>query len=344
MKATLSAFLIFLALILATPDALLCLNRITVKNGDMERDIYLGMTKHELITSIGAPDRIKSDGRCFQYDLFDCSVFLDEAMRVERIYMGKNFTGVIHKTPQEGFSPQEVTASFENKEATRRLTYTPSTRIQNRATVKLEDRIGSAPQTDNATFPKEYRGNRRLYELYGEGMVMKYKEVWDSEGIAFYYDQDKQHYATVIYPPEKPPVEKECPLEVVSLGMIHFDFDKSVIKPEYVKILKKCIDYLNAHDDVFLTIEGHTDAKGTDEYNQRLSERRAQAVYRYFINAGIPARRLMMLGYGKFRPIASNQKTDGTDNPEGRALNRRVQLQIVRSTAPARPGGSLSGG
>lgn len=341
MKTTL--FVLIFTIILTAPIAGFCLNRVTVKNGGIERDIYLGMTKRELITSLGAPDRIKSDGRCFQYDLFDCGIILDETMRVERIYMGKNFTGVIHKPPQERFSPQEVTASFENKEATQRLTYTPSTRIQNRATVELEGHIGSPEQTDNATFPKEYRGNRRLYELYGEGMVMKYKEVWDSEGIAFYYDQDKQHYATVIYPPEKPPLEKECPLEVMRLGMIHFDFDKSVIKPEYTKILKECIDYLNTHDNVFLTIEGHTDAKGTDEYNQRLSERRAQTVYRYFINAGIPAQRLMMLGYGKFQPIAPNQKPDGTDNPEGRAQNRRVQFQIVKSTAPTRTDNSQAG-
>jgi len=249
--------------------------------------------------------------------------------------MGRNFRGAIHKNPQERFSPHEVTARFEDENVTRRRTYTPSTRIQNKATVELEDMVGSPQQTDNRTYPKEYRGSRRLYELYGEGMVMKYKEVWDTEGIAFYYDQDKQHYATVIYPPEKPPVEKECPLEVVSLGMIHFDFDKSTIKPEYTKVLRECIDYLNSHDDVFLTIEGHTDAKGTDDYNQRLSERRAQAVYRYFINAGIPARRLMMLGYGEFRPIAPNQTPAGGDDPEGRAKNRRVQFQIVRSTAPA---------
>lgn len=313
----------------------LCLDRVTVRAGDMERDIYLGMTKHELIAAVGAPDRIKSDGRCFQYDLFDCSVYLDDNLRIERIYMGRNFTGAIHKNPQERFSPSDVTANFDNRQSTQRLTYTPSTRIQNKATTELEDMVRSPQQTDNQTFPKEYRGTRRLYELYGEGMVMKYKEVWDTEGIAFYYDHDKQHYATVIYHPEKPPVEKECPLEVISLGMIHFDFDKSVIKPEYIKVLKECIDYLNAHDDVFLTIEGHTDAKGTDEYNQRLSERRAQAVYRYFINAGIPGRRLMMLGYSEFRPIAPNQTPDGADNPEGRAQNRRVQFQIVRSTAPA---------
>jgi len=338
MKTFCGAILFYCAFAVVAPSDGLCLSNITVNNGGIERTISLGMTKHELIASIGAPDRIKSDGRCFQYDLFDCSVFLDDALRVERIYMGRNFKGVIHTTPSESFSLHEVTASFDNQKGTQRLTYAPSTRIQNKATVELEDRIGSPAQTDNATFPKEYRGTRRLYELYGEGMVMKYKEVWDAEGIAFYYDQDKQHYATVIYPPEKPPVEKECPLEVVSLGMIHFDFDKSVIKPEYVKILQECIDYLNTHDDVFLTIEGHTDAKGTDEYNQRLSERRAQAVYRYFINAGIPARRLMMLGYGEFRPIAPNETPAGSDNPEGRAQNRRVQFQIVRSTNSARPG------
>ncbi|MCX8042884.1 MAG: OmpA family protein [Desulfobacterota bacterium] len=321
-------------LIIPSPGT--CLSSVSVRSGDMERTISLGMTKHELIAAIGAPDRIKSDGRCFHYDTFDCSVFLDDNMRVERIYMGRDFKGVIHKTTEGTFSPQEVTAHFENREASQRLTYTPSTRIHNKATAELEDMVGSPQQTDNTTFPKEYRGTRRLYELYGNGMVMKYKEVWDREGIAFYYDHEKRHYATVIYPPEKPPQEKECPLEIVSLGMVYFDFDKSEIKPQYHKELRECIDYLNTHPDVFLTIEGHTDAKGTDEYNQRLSERRAQTVYRYFINAGIPANRLMMLGYGEFRPIAPNTTPEGADNPNGRAQNRRVQFQIVKSTAPLR--------
>lgn len=77
-------------------------------------------------------------------------------------------------------------------------------------------------------------------------------------------------------------------------------------------------------------IEGHTDSKGTEPYNQKLSERRAQAVFNYFVDKGISSSRMQTIGYGETRPIASNTKPNGSDNPEGRALNRRVELRVMK--------------
>ena len=73
----------------------------------------------------------------------------------------------------------------------------------------------------------------------------------------------------------------------------------------------------------------HTDSVGTEQYNQGLSERRATAVYDYLTSNGIDASRLQgPTGYGESRPIAPNTNPDGTDNPEGRARNRRTELNV----------------
>jgi len=72
-------------------------------------------------------------------------------------------------------------------------------------------------------------------------------------------------------------------------------------------------------------IAGHTDSRGSDEYNQRLSEARAKSVYEYLISQGISADRLSYIGYGESRPIDTN------DTEEGRQNNRRVELEILEN-------------
>jgi len=77
-------------------------------------------------------------------------------------------------------------------------------------------------------------------------------------------------------------------------------------------------------------IEGHTDGKGSDTYNQALSERRAIAVRASLTERGLPLDHLNIRGFGKTRPVAQNQFPDGADEPEGRQKNRRVE--VVRNT------------
>src|SRR2546421_430108 len=75
-----------------------------------------------------------------------------------------------------------------------------------------------------------------------------------------------------------------------------------------------------------VSIEGHTDSKGSEEYNQRLSERRAEAVASALDREGVSQSRTHARGFGKKYPIAPNQNSDGSDNPPGRAKNRRVEV------------------
>lgn len=104
---------------------------------------------------------------------------------------------------------------------------------------------------------------------------------------------------------------------------VQFDFDRSVIKPEYMAEIRALADFMKANTDVAAVLEGHTDSVGTEEYNQALSQRRVNAVRQVLIEQfGIAASRLRAEGFGESRPVASN------DTPAGRTQNRRVQSVI----------------
>ena len=110
-----------------------------------------------------------------------------------------------------------------------------------------------------------------------------------------------------------------------------FDFDKYNLKPAAVEALTKVATVLKSLGRAPAIIEGHTDGKGSNAYNQRLSERRAQSVRDWFIKqGGIDARRLSARGFGKTRPVAPNTKPDGSDDPEGRQKNRRVEIRVKK--------------
>lgn len=121
-----------------------------------------------------------------------------------------------------------------------------------------------------------------------------------------------------------------CPVPVsIDLKGVNFDFDKSTLRPDAVAILNEAAEILKRYPELKVEVAGHTDSKGTDAYNQALSERRAHAVYDYLTSNGVDASRLTgPNGYGESRPIAPNSNEDGSDNPEGRARNRRTELNV----------------
>ena len=122
-------------------------------------------------------------------------------------------------------------------------------------------------------------------------------------------------------------VVKEIPVEIkrtmMELSNTLFAFDKFNLNDEAKLALDKVAAWLKENEDLNIEISGHTDGKGSQEYNQTLSENRAKAVYDYFVGHGVKADRLSYKGYGKLRPIADN------DTEAGRKQNRRVELNIV---------------
>jgi outer membrane protein OmpA-like peptidoglycan-associated protein len=111
---------------------------------------------------------------------------------------------------------------------------------------------------------------------------------------------------------------------------VMFDFDKADLLPKGEEVLRKAAEYLQGKKGS-IRIEGHTDAKGDDDYNQRLSLRRAESVRRWFTDkGGISASQMSARGFGEKNPIAPNAKPDGSDDPEGRQRNRRVEIVISK--------------
>lgn len=111
---------------------------------------------------------------------------------------------------------------------------------------------------------------------------------------------------------------------------LYFDFDDSRIKPEYYGLLREMVKEIKAMDSDVI-IRGYTDSKGTDEYNNRLSQRRAESVRDKLIEFGLESGRVLKTeGMGERNPVAPNTNKDGSDNPAGRALNRRIELELVK--------------
>lgn len=115
-------------------------------------------------------------------------------------------------------------------------------------------------------------------------------------------------------------------------GDVLFDFDSWKIKKEAEDKLRKLAKGIRELGWKHIIIEGHTDSIGTEEYNLRLSQKRANAVKEWFINkAGLKDLIYETKGYGESKPVAPNQNPDGSDNPEGRAKNRRVEIRLIKS-------------
>lgn len=129
---------------------------------------------------------------------------------------------------------------------------------------------------------------------------------------------------------ELTPVIKDITLVPIEVGVtvrlknIYFDFDKTTLKKESFTELNKVVEFLKQNAHVEIEIAGHTDSKGSDDYNLNLSQGRSQAVVDYLISQGIESFRLTARGYGETKPIDTN------DTDEGRANNRRVEFTVLK--------------
>ncbi len=123
---------------------------------------------------------------------------------------------------------------------------------------------------------------------------------------------------------------------VLVLNNLYFEYDKDVLLPESAIELEKVYHVLNDNPEIKVEIGGHTDSKGRDAYNMKLSQKRADAVVRALVEKGIAADRMTAQGYGETKHIAPNEHPDGTDNPEGRQKNRRTEL-IITEVSPIKP-------
>lgn len=204
----------------------------------------------------------------------------------------------------------------------------------------LSDENGKVPKdvlitvTDNES--GELVGNYTPNSATGKYLFIlppgkNYNVTYESEGHLFHseniYVPDNSAYNEINKPVELKPLVSGAK---ITLNNIFFEYDKTEVKaPQSVAELEKLVKLMNNKKIVKIEIAGHTDSKGTEEYNKKLSQQRTQSVVDYLIKQGVEASRLAAKGYGPSMPVAPNTKPDGSDNPEGRALNRRVELKIL---------------
>lgn len=114
---------------------------------------------------------------------------------------------------------------------------------------------------------------------------------------------------------------------------ILFDFDKSNIRADAQAILDKVYEVLVKYPKTVIEVTGHTDSKGSNSYNDRLSKNRSDAAIDYLVKKGISKSRLVPVWKGEIFPVQKNENADGTDNPQNRQLNRRVEFIIKKEDA-----------
>jgi len=152
----------------------------------------------------------------------------------------------------------------------------------------------------------------KAYEVYAECRT--------EEAIAMAKEATKKANALC---PGKPVVKIEKVIDRMTLR-VNFELDKSDIRESEIAELQKAVRFIRKYPGAKIRLEGHTDSIATEEYNQRLSERRADAVRDYLVKEGAcAAANTTTVGYGESRPVASN------DTEEGRAQNRRVEVLIL---------------
>lgn len=182
----------------------------------------------------------------------------------------------------------------------------------------------------------------------GDFSVNEYKGLFDSNGdtfftfgigLKFYFNRDKKNnfcdIKTGLRDFDKPIkigeikidtvyIEKGYNLDEFKFYGTNFDFNKSTLRYESYPILDNVAEILNKYPEIKLEIHGHTDSYGSNDYNLRLSLKRAEAVRNYLVHRGINSSRLIPIGLGESFPINSNL------TPEERARNRRIEFRVIK--------------
>lgn len=166
-----------------------------------------------------------------------------------------------------------------------------------------------------ATAPKEERAKRAIIGA-GIGGVT-------GGGVGYYMDQqEKELRDELVGSGVQVERTEEGQIDLIMPGNITFDVNSSNVQESFVSTLRSVAKVLDEYENTLVTINGHTDSTGSQEYNQLLSEQRAAEVARIILQEGIVVERVAAAGYGESQPIADNSTV------EGRASNRRVEITL----------------
>ncbi len=176
-----------------------------------------------------------------------------------------------------------------------------------------------SPNTTNGEFLTKIKHGSYKVKVYGDGYQPVEKSIFISKS-----EQNPDVLTNI----QLEPLEVSTG-EYYSIKSILFDYNSHSLTPEATLEVEKLATLMNKNSGLYIEVVGNTDAHGSDEYNKRLSILRARAVVNYINNKGVEANRFITKGAGKDNFIAINTNPDGSDNPEGRRLNRRVDIKIT---------------
>jgi outer membrane protein OmpA-like peptidoglycan-associated protein len=189
---------------------------------------------------------------------------------------------------------------------------------------QVPDPDPDAPETHARA--KQALGKAERLELKGEGLPVK-GEVLAIQGINLALEGKGEDISGLLRDLNADVRGRE--VRIALSADVLFDFDQAELKPGARPALEKVVAVLKSYPKANARIEGHTDSKGDDGYNQKLSERRAESV-RKFLAAQGATLAMSTRGWGEKKPIAPNARPDGKDDPEGRRKNRRVEITVQR--------------
>jgi outer membrane protein OmpA-like peptidoglycan-associated protein len=196
--------------------------------------------------------------------------------------------------------------------------------VANTKSIDELKKMNQALIAENELLKKQIaEGDKKIDQLTNqvEQQNRNYKELL----AKFDEMQKQQKYQNAV---QKTDFESFKKGESVVLKNIFFDYNLSIIRKESEEELQKLLVYMRENKGVKVEVSGHTDSHGNNDYNIELSRDRANSVVRYLTSRGVEASRLKSVGMGETQPIAINENPDGSDNPEGRQLNRRIEIRI----------------
>jgi len=170
-------------------------------------------------------------------------------------------------------------------------------------------------------------GNLAEYDLFKFEMIGR-EQVPVPVSLEEVEEPEEEQVEETVTEPEPEPEPEEAVPEKYYLRPIYFDFDSYTLSKDGLAKLDILTSILEKHEALKLEITGHTDSKGSFEYNQLLSVNRAKAIYKYLILNGISKERMNVSGMSESQPMARNTTLDESDAPEGRMLNRRAEFRV----------------